>query len=63
MSVQAVHSSQHAAQAQAVSHAQSAQKQASQQSAVPHDKVTISPAAQAKQTAPSIGADHRHNGK
>jgi len=63
MSVQAVHSSQHVAQAQAVSQAQAAQKQASQQSAIPEDKVTISAAAQAKQTASSIGADPDHDGK
>lgn len=63
MSVQAVHNSQQVAQAQAVSQAQAAQKQASQQSAIPQDKVTISAAAQAKQTASSIGADPDHDGK
>jgi hypothetical protein len=63
MSVQAIQGSQHVAQAQAVSQAQSAQKQASQHSAIPEDKVTISAAAQAKQTASSIGADHDHDGK
>jgi hypothetical protein len=63
MTVQAVQSSQQAVQAQAVSQAQSAQKQASQQSAIPQDKVTISAAAQAKQTASAIGADHDHDGK
>jgi len=56
MSVRSVQNSQ-AVQSQAVSQAQSAQKQASQNSALPVDKVTISAAAQAKQTASSIGAD------
>jgi hypothetical protein len=51
-----------AVQTQAVSQAQAAQKQASQASAIPVDKVTIS-AAQAKQTASSIGADPDHDGK
>jgi hypothetical protein len=63
MSVQAVHSTQQSAQAEAVSQAQAAQKQASQQTAVPHDKVTISTAAQAKQTASAIGADSNHKAK
>jgi sRNA-binding protein len=63
MSVHAVHSSQQVAQAEALSQAQSAQKQASQHSAVPHDTVTISAAAQAKQTASAIGADPDHDGK
>ncbi|MGB9464092.1 MAG: hypothetical protein WBR10_03190 [Candidatus Acidiferrum sp.] len=65
MSVHSVQSSQAASQSQAVSQAQSAQKQASQNSALPEDKVTISAAAQAKQTASSIGAnlDHDHDGK
>ena len=58
MSVHAVHSSQQVAQAQALSQVQSAQKHASQQSAIPEDKVTLSAAAQAKQTASSIGAEH-----
>jgi hypothetical protein len=39
----------------------SAQKEASQHSAIPEDKVTLSAAAQAKQTASSIGAVH-HQG-
>ena len=55
MSVQSVQSTQ-ATQTLAVSQAQSAQKQASQTNALPQDKVTISAAAQAKQTASSIGA-------
>lgn len=55
MSVHSVQNSQ-AAQSQAVSEAQAAQKQASQNSPLPVDKVTISAAAQAKQTASSIGA-------
>jgi len=63
MSVHAVHNSQQATQAEAVSQAQAAQKQASQQSAIPQDKVTISAAAQAKQTASSIGADPDRDGK
>ncbi len=62
MSVHSVQSTQ-AVQAQAVSQAQAAQKQASQTNAIPVDKVTISAAAQAKQTASSIGADHDHDGK
>jgi hypothetical protein len=57
MSVHSVQNTQ-AVQAQAVSQAQAVQKQASQTSALPVDKVTISAAAQAKQTASSIGADH-----
>jgi hypothetical protein len=63
MSVHAIQSSQLAAQTEAVSKAQSAQKQASQQNAFPQDRVTISAAAQAKQTASSIGADLDHDGK
>jgi hypothetical protein len=57
MSVQAVQNSQQDVQAEAVSNAQSAQKQANQHRALPEDKVTISVAAQAKQTASAIGAD------
>lgn len=63
MNVHAVHNSEQATQAQALSKAQAAQKQASQQSAIPQDKVTISAAAQAKQTASSIGANPGHDGK
>ncbi len=63
MSVQALLNTQAVAQTQAVSQAQSAQKHASQISAIPVDKVTISAAAQAKQTASSIGADGDHDGK
>jgi len=63
MGVHAVHDSQQAPQAQAVSQAQAAQKQASLPSAIPQDKVTIRAAAQAKQTASSIGADPDHDGK
>jgi hypothetical protein len=62
MSVHAIQSSQPVAQTEAVSQAQSAQKQASQQSTIPQDRVTISAAA-AKQTASSIGADLDHDGK
>lgn len=62
MSVHSVQGTQ-AVQAQAVSQAQAAQKQANQTNAIPVDKVTISAAAQAKQTASSIGADHHHDGK
>ena len=62
MSVHAVQSTQQVARAEAVSKAQAAQKQASQQSAIPHDTVTISAAAQAKRTASAIGAGH-HDGK
>ena len=57
MSVQAVNHSQQVVQAAAVSQAQAAQKQANQQSAIPQDQVTISAAAQGKQTASAIGAD------
>jgi|HubBroStandDraft_6_1064221.scaffolds.fasta_scaffold735204_1 hypothetical protein len=57
MSVHAVQNNQQVVQAEAVSSAQAAQKQANQQSAIPQDKVTISAAAQAKQTASAIGAD------
>ena len=63
MSVHAVHGSQQVAQAQALSQAQSAQKHASEHSAIPEDKVTICAAAQAKQTASSIGAVHNHDAK
>ncbi len=63
MSVHAVHSSQQVRQGQALSEAQSAQKHASQKSAIPEDKVTISAAAQARQTASSIGAVHNHDAK
>jgi hypothetical protein len=62
MSVHSVQNTQ-AVQTQAVSQAQAAQKQASRTSPLPVDKVTISAAAQAKQTASSIGADHDHDGK
>ena len=62
MAVHSVQSSQAVAQAQAVSQAQSAQRQAKVQNPVPEDKVTISAAAQAKQTAASIGGDVDHDG-
>jgi hypothetical protein len=54
MPVHSVQSNQ--VQSQAVSQAQSAQRQSKVQNALPEDKVTISAAAQAKQTASSIGA-------
>jgi len=57
MSVHSVQNSQAATQTQAVAQAQSAQKQAKVQNPLPEDKVTISAAAQAKQTAAAIGAD------
>ena len=63
MSVQAVHNSQQVAQTEAISKAQSAQKQAAQQNLLPQDTVKISAAAQAKQTASAIGADPDHDGK
>jgi hypothetical protein len=63
MSIQAVHSGQQVAQAEAVSKAQAAQKQESQQSVIPQDRVTISGAAQAQQTALAIGADSHHGHK
>jgi hypothetical protein len=56
MSVHSVQNSQPAVQEEALAKAQSAQKQASQVSAIPQDKVTISAAAQGKQTASAIGA-------
>jgi hypothetical protein len=62
MSVQAVQVSQQLAQARAVSQVQSSQKQAAS-SAVPQDRVTISAAAQAKQTAAAVRADGDHDGK
>ena len=58
MSVHAVQNIQQVAQAEAVSSAQSTQKHANQVSQLPQDKVTISLAAQAKQTAAAIGADN-----
>lgn len=63
MSVQSVQNNHALAQTQAVSQAQAAQKQANLQNALPQDKVTISAAAQAKQTAASVGAEHVHVGK
>ena len=60
MRVEALHNSQQAAQAKAVSEAQAAEKQASQQTAILQDKVTISAEAQAKLTASAIGADSGH---
>jgi hypothetical protein len=51
MSVHSVQSSQQVAQAEKPSRVQVAKNQASRQSAIPQDKVTISAAAQAKQTA------------
>jgi len=63
MSVQAVQNRQQVAQTEAVSKAQSAQKQATQQNVLPQDTVTISAAAQGKQTASAIGADPDHDGK
>ncbi len=59
MSVHSVQSSQQAVQVEAVSQ----QKQATPQSALPQDKVTIRASAQAKQTASSIGAGLDHDGK
>lgn len=63
MSVHSVQGSQAAVQSQPVSQVQSGQKQAKIQNPLPEDKVTISAAAQAKQTAASIGADGDHDGK
>ncbi|MGB2589177.1 MAG: hypothetical protein WBG02_12940 [Candidatus Acidiferrum sp.] len=62
MSVHSIQSSQATVENLAVSQAQSAEKQASQSEAIPVDKVTISAAAQAKQTAASIGANPDHSG-
>jgi hypothetical protein len=63
MSIQAINSGQQSAQAEAVAQAQATQKHTSQQSSVPQDKVTISAAAQGKQTATAIGADADHHRK
>jgi hypothetical protein len=63
MSVHSIQSNQTVAQNEAVAQAQSAQKQANLQSALPEDKVTISAAAQAKQTAAAIGADTNRSAK
>ena len=63
MSVPSILNNQQVVQDEAVSSAQSAKKQATQVSALPQDKVTISSAAQGKQTAASIGADVDHGGK
>jgi hypothetical protein len=63
MSVHSVQNSQQVVQAEAVSNAQSAKKQAAQVSTLPQDKVTISAATQGKQTAAAIGADVDHGGK
>ena len=63
MSVQTVHNSQQVAQTEALSKAQSSQKQVTQQNVLPQDTVTIGAAAQAKQTASAIGADPDHDGK
>jgi hypothetical protein len=57
MSVNSIQSTQAASQTEAVSQAQSSQKQSNQNDPFAVDKVTISAAAQAKQTASSIGAD------
>ena len=63
MSVQAVQNNQQVAQTEAISKAQSAQKQAAQQNLLPQVTVEISAAAQAKQTASAIGSDPDHDGK
>lgn len=63
MSVQAVQNTQLAVQAEALTKAQSTQKQENQVRAIPQDKVTISAAAQGKQTAAAIGADEGNGGK
>jgi hypothetical protein len=63
MSVNSIQNAQAAVQSLAVSQAQSTQKETNQNNAIPTDKVTISAAAQAKQTASSIGADADHDGK
>jgi hypothetical protein len=57
MSVHSVQNTQAVTKTEAVSQAQSAQKESNQNKSIPEDKVTISGAAQAKQTASSIGAD------
>lgn len=62
MSVHSVQNSQAAAQTEAVAQAQSTAKQASQNTPLPEDTVTISAEAQAKQIASSIGAVLGKNG-
>jgi len=57
MSITSVQNNQQAAQAEAVSNEQAAHKRASQQNAIPLEKVTISATARAKQIASAIGAD------
>jgi hypothetical protein len=57
VSVNALQSNQAVNQTEALSQAQSAQKQTNLQNGLPEDTVTISAAAQAKQTAASIGAN------
>jgi hypothetical protein len=57
VSVNALQSSQAVNQTEALSQAQSGQKQANLENGLPEDTVTISAAAQAKQTAASIGAN------
>lgn len=63
MSVHSVQSNHAAVQTLAVSQVQSNEKQASQNDAVPVDKVTISAEAQARQTASAIGAVPDHSGQ
>jgi hypothetical protein len=57
MAVNPLQSNQGVSQAQALSQAQTDQKQTKLQGGLPEDTVTISAAAQAKQTAASIGAN------
>jgi hypothetical protein len=63
MTVHALQNNQQVVQAEAVSNAQSAKKEATQVSVLPQDKVTISAAAQGKQIAAAIGADGDHSGR
>jgi hypothetical protein len=59
MAVNPLQGSHAANENEALSQAQSAQKQSNIQNSLPEDTVTISAAAQAKQTAASIGASVR----
>jgi hypothetical protein len=63
MNIQAVQGSQQAEQATAVSKKDVDQKQATPQSVLPQDTVTISPQAQAKQASSAKSADPDHDGK
>jgi hypothetical protein len=62
-SVQSIQGSHAASDAEALSNAQATRKHASKATAIPQDRVTISQAAQAKQTVASIGPESDQAGK